>query len=184
MQSVEIEELAEERAGGEAESTLEVSEENNPLASTRVRHDLGAGDTPLDFGWHLPGANQRLDGAGGDRRALPAPAARLRGISPWRHGICGRRREGERGAREQRWEVTAEAKERAGSRPEQVPCAEAKLQARQRASSGAAMAQESKRWRRKTTFERRKRRRPSPVAYMGGGGGEWDTVAAVWPGVA
>src|ERR1041385_7793999 len=71
LQSVEVEEISKERAGGEVESTLEVSEENNPLASTRVGHELGAGDTPLDFSRHLAGANQSLDGGSGGCRAFP-----------------------------------------------------------------------------------------------------------------
>ena len=91
LQAMEVEEISEEGAGGESESTLEVSEEDNPLVSTRIGHELGAGSTPLDLGRHLAGANQSLDGTDGDRGALPAPAAGLGGISPGRHGACGRK---------------------------------------------------------------------------------------------
>jgi len=94
LQSVEVKEIAEEGAGGESESTLEVSEEDDPLASARGGHDLSAGDAPLDLSRHFAGANQSLDVACGDLGPLPAPAARLRGVSPGSHGVRGGARRG------------------------------------------------------------------------------------------
>ena len=65
LQMVEIEEISKESTGGEAESTLKMSEEDDPLASACVGHDLGAGSAPLNLGRHLPGADQGLDSARG-----------------------------------------------------------------------------------------------------------------------
>src|SRR4051812_47144068 len=91
LQSVEVKEVAEEGAGGESESTLKVSEEDEPLASACGGHDLSAGDAPLVLSWHLADANQNLDIARGDVGPLPAPAAGLRGVPPGSHGARGRR---------------------------------------------------------------------------------------------
>src|SRR4051794_13224139 len=96
LQSVEVKEIAEKGAGGEAGSTLEVSEEDDPLASARGGHDLRAEDAPLDLCRHLAGANQSLDVARGDLGPLPAPVARLRGIPPGSHGVRGGARRGTR----------------------------------------------------------------------------------------
>src|SRR3954468_2560601 len=81
-----------ERAGREAESSLEVREEDDPLASTGSRHHLGARSAPQDAGRHLPGADECLDGVRGDRGAPPAPTDLLRGITPGSHGVAGGKR--------------------------------------------------------------------------------------------
>ena len=57
LQSVEVEEVAEEHADGESESTLKVSEEHDPLASACLRHGLGAGSAPQDLSGHLAGVH-------------------------------------------------------------------------------------------------------------------------------
>src|SRR3954466_9954426 len=71
----EVEEVAEERAGRESESALEVREEDDPLASARIRHDFGAGSAPLDLGRHLAGMNQSTDVIGGGLGSLPAASS-------------------------------------------------------------------------------------------------------------
>src|SRR3954471_5371258 len=73
LQSVEIQKFPKECAGGEAESSLEVREEDDSLASTRSGHDLGARSTPLDASRHLPGAEEGLDGMRRYRGAFPHP---------------------------------------------------------------------------------------------------------------
>src|ERR1041384_1947364 len=90
LQMVEIEKVLKEGAGGESKSTLKVSDENDSLASTRIGHELGSGSTPLDLGRHLAGANQGLDGTGGDFGTFPTPTAGLGGVSPGRYGARGR----------------------------------------------------------------------------------------------
>jgi hypothetical protein len=100
LKSVELKELAEEGACGKAESTLKVSEEDDPLARARAGHDVGlARDPPFDLCGHLSGANQCFDGDGGGLGSLPAPAARLRDVPSWRHWF---RRRGRRGSRPRR----------------------------------------------------------------------------------
>ena len=184
LQMVEIEKVPKEGAGGDSEATLKVSVENDSLASTRIGHELGAGSTPLDLGRHLAGANQGLDGTGGDRGTLPAPPAGLRGVSPGRHGACGReenedeeRKVAVRGYRDGRGEHECAA----GADSVRGGGVTSTLKSLGRSSNGV---RESEKRRTKKAYERRRSPRPSPVAYMGGGGGEWDPAAAVWPGVA
>src|SRR3954462_13865731 len=93
LQSVEIQKFPKECAGGEAESSLEVREEDDSFASTGSGHDLGARSTPLDASRHLPGAEEGLDEMRRYRGAFTASTDRLGGVLPGSHGA--RRREEE-----------------------------------------------------------------------------------------
>src|SRR3954466_10129832 len=57
LQLMEIEEVPEECAGGEAESALEVREENHPFTRPSIRHNLVTRSTPLDPGGKLARVN-------------------------------------------------------------------------------------------------------------------------------
>jgi hypothetical protein len=130
LQSVEVQKFPKECAGREAESSLEVREEDDSLASTRSGHDLGARSTPLDASRHLPGAEEGLDGMRRYRGAFPASTACLGSVSPGGHGACRREEEEEERCGSNGERVTAEAEEHERVQPEQILCAETKQRAR------------------------------------------------------
>src|SRR3954468_10453085 len=120
---VEVQKVTKECAGGEAESSLEVREEDDSLAGARSGHDLGARSTPLDASRHLPGAEESLDGMRRYRGAFPASTGSLGGILPaGGHGACRRGEEAEERRESNGKEVTAEAAEHELVSPEHIPC--------------------------------------------------------------
>src|SRR3954464_6149308 len=132
LQSVEVQKISKECAGGEAESSLEVREEDDSFASTGSGHDLGARSTPLDASRHLPGAEEGLDGMRRYRGAFPASTDRLGGVSTGSHGARRRGEKEEETQQSSSKEVTADAAEHELALPEQIPCA----RARQRGGRG------------------------------------------------
>src|SRR3954465_13545690 len=119
LQSVEIQKFPKECAGREAESSLEVREEDDSLSSTRSGHDLGARSTPLDASRHLPGAEEGLDGMRRYRGAFPASTDCLGGVSPaGGHGARRREEKADARGKSSGERVTAEAAEHEWVSPE------------------------------------------------------------------
>src|SRR4051812_47722624 len=71
LKMVEIKKIAEKLTRRESEPTLKVREEDNPLASKCLRHDLSAGSAPQDCSRDLADVHQGLDVAGGRLGSLP-----------------------------------------------------------------------------------------------------------------